>query len=58
MTAPLVLRTAIGNHDHTKALKDGAVKSARLRLEFVEVEPVTRAFRRTPRALQFDLVEL
>jgi 4,5-dihydroxyphthalate decarboxylase len=58
MTAPLVLRTAIGNHDHTKALKDGTVKSDRLRLEFVEVEPVTRAFRRMARDLEFDVTEM
>ncbi|MEO9189675.1 MAG: ABC transporter substrate-binding protein [Acetobacteraceae bacterium] len=58
MTMPLVLRTAIGNYDHVRALKDGTVGSERVRLDFVEVEPITRAFRRMVRGMEFDVCEI
>jgi len=58
MTTPLLLRTAIGNYAHARALKDGTVGSDRLRLEFVDVEPITRAFRRMVRTLEFDVCEI
>ena len=41
-----------------RALKDGAVASDRVGFDFVEVEPVTRAFRRMVRTLEFDLCEI
>ncbi len=56
--APLVLRTAIGSYGHTEPLKDGTVRSDRLRLEHVEVEPVNRAFRRMIRDSEFDVCEM
>ncbi len=58
MNDPLTLRTAIGNYGHTKALKDGLVGSERVRLEQVEVEPITDAFRRMARRLEFDVSEM
>src|SRR3954467_10201916 len=58
MPAPVVLRTALGKSPLMRALKEGAVASDRVRFEFVEVEPVTRAFRRMVRTLEFDLCEI
>jgi 4,5-dihydroxyphthalate decarboxylase len=58
MTAPVTLRTAVGTHDHVRALKDGSVRSERVRFEFVDVEPITRAFRRMARDLDFDVSEM
>jgi hypothetical protein len=45
MTAPLTLKTVIGNHPHTRPLKDGSITSPRVCLEHVEVGPANRAFR-------------
>ena len=54
----LILKTAIGSYDHTKALKDGTVQSDRLQLEHVEISPVNRAFRPMANELAFDVSEL
>ena len=54
----LVLRTAIGNYDHTRALKDGTVHSGRLQLAHVEISPIHRAFRPMVNDLAFDLSEM
>jgi 4,5-dihydroxyphthalate decarboxylase len=58
MAAPLVLRTALGRSPLVRALKEGAIPSHRVGFDFVEVEPVTRAFRRMVRTLEFDLCEI
>jgi 4,5-dihydroxyphthalate decarboxylase len=58
MTAPLILRTALGKSPLVRALKEGAVASERVAFDFVEVDPVTRAFRRMTRAMEFDLCEI
>jgi 4,5-dihydroxyphthalate decarboxylase len=55
---PLTLHAAIGNYPHTQALKDGRVGSERVAFSFEVVEPVTRAFRRMVRTLDFDLCEI
>lgn len=55
---PLTLRAAIASYPHAVALKDGRVRSDRLRLDFEEVQPVTRAFRRMVRTLDFDMCEI
>jgi 4,5-dihydroxyphthalate decarboxylase len=55
---PLTLHAAIGNYPHTQALKDGRVGSERVAFSFEDVEPVTRAFRRMVRTLDFDLCEI
>ncbi len=54
----LVLRTALGKSPLVRALKEGTVSSDRVGFEFVEVDPVTRAFRRMVRTLEFDLCEI
>jgi 4,5-dihydroxyphthalate decarboxylase len=54
----VVLRTALGKSPLVRALKEGAVSSDRVGFEFVEVDPVTRAFRRMVRTLEFDLCEI
>jgi 4,5-dihydroxyphthalate decarboxylase len=58
MASPLVIRTALGRSPLVRALKEGTVASDRVRFDFVEVEPVTRAFRRMVRTLEFDLCEI
>ncbi len=58
MPEPLVLRTALGLSPLVRALKDGRITSNRVRFDFVDVEPVTRAFRRMTRAMEFDLCEM
>ena len=58
MTMPITLRIAIGSYDHVRALKDGSVRSERVKFDFVEVEPITRAFRRMTRDLEFDVSEM
>ncbi len=54
----VVLRTALGKSPLVRALKDGTVTSDRVRFDFVDVDPITRAFRRMTRALEFDLCEI
>ena len=56
--AKLTLRTALGRSPLVRALKAGEITSDRVAFDFVEVEPVTRAFRRMTRALEFDLCEI
>jgi NMT1/THI5 like protein len=53
-----LLKTAIGNYGITRALKDGSVRSERLRLEQIEVSPITAAMRRMVRTLEFDVCEM
>jgi 4,5-dihydroxyphthalate decarboxylase len=55
---PVVLRTALGDYPHTRALRDGRVTSDRLRLDFAEVSPVNRAFAPMVREGRFDVSEL
>ena len=52
------LSIAIGNYGLTKALKDGTVKPPRLDLDYVEIEPVTKAMRRMVRGMEFDICEM
>ncbi len=54
----LILRTALGKSPLVRALKEGSVTSDRVGFDFVEVDPVTRAFRRMVRTLEFDLCEI
>jgi 4,5-dihydroxyphthalate decarboxylase len=57
MTA-VILRTALGKSTLVRALKDGTVASDRISFDFVDVDPITRAFRRMTRALEFDVCEI
>jgi len=52
------MQIAIGTYDHTKALKDGTVSSPDLSFEFVEVSPITRAFRPMAVKQEYDLSEM
>ncbi len=56
--AELRLRTALGQSPLVRALKEGTVASDRVAFDFVEVNPITRAFRRQTRAMEFDLCEI
>jgi 4,5-dihydroxyphthalate decarboxylase len=53
-----VLRTALGQSPLVRALKDGSVTSDRVTFDSVDVEPITRAFRRMTRGMEFDLCEM
>lgn len=57
-TATTVLKTALATYPHTKALKDGTVTAPGLSFEYVEVAPITGAFRRMCRTLDFDVTEM
>jgi 4,5-dihydroxyphthalate decarboxylase len=52
------MQIAIGTYDHTKALKDGSVSSPGLSFEFVEVSPITRAFRSMAADQAYDVSEM
>lgn len=54
----LVLRTAVGDHDHVKPLRDGRVASDRLRLKFHDIRPLPKAFRTMVRGDDLDLSEM
>ena len=54
----ITLRTALAPYPHVQALLDGRVGSDRVRFAFEQVVPVTRAFRRMVRTLDFDLCEI
>ncbi|MEZ5830952.1 MAG: ABC transporter substrate-binding protein [Dongiaceae bacterium] len=58
MTDRLVLRTALGKHDHVKPLKDGRIKSDRVQLEFIEFDPLPKAFRYMVRGGELDVSEM
>lgn len=57
-TTNLVLKTAIGNHGNTKALKDGTVKVPGVIFDFVEIVPVYKAFKAMVQKLEFDVSEM
>lgn len=53
------MQVAIGTYEHTKSLKDGSVNSPTLgQLEFVEVAPITRAFRQMATQQAYDIAEM
>jgi 4,5-dihydroxyphthalate decarboxylase len=52
------MQVAIGTYDHTKGLKDGSVSSPGLPFEFVEVSPITRAFRNMATQQAYDISEM
>jgi 4,5-dihydroxyphthalate decarboxylase len=58
MSTPLRLHALVGDYPVTAALKSGAVRSPQLTLEFADVKPVSAAFKRTVRGLEFDVSEL
>jgi 4,5-dihydroxyphthalate decarboxylase len=52
------LKTVLGDHGQTKALKSGAVPVAGYELDFVAVKPMQDAYRRMARTAEFDICEL
>ncbi len=58
MPSPLILRTAIADYPHVRALRDGRVRSDRIAFDFVSISPISRAFRPMARELAFDLSEM
>lgn len=52
------LSVALGDYGLTRPLKDGSLRSERLALDFVRVEPITAAMRRMVRGLEFDVCEM
>jgi 4,5-dihydroxyphthalate decarboxylase len=52
------MQIAIGTYDHTKALKDGSVSSPGISFDFVEVSPITRAFRNMAVEQAYDVSEM
>jgi len=57
-SAPLTLRTVLGNYPHTLALKRGEIASASVALGFVDLKPTHLAFKPMVRELQFDVCEM
>jgi 4,5-dihydroxyphthalate decarboxylase len=59
MTSPgPTLATAIGTYPHTRGLKDGSIRSVRLRLAHAEVTPIHRVFRPMVNDLAYDVSEM
>ncbi|MBX6330047.1 MAG: hypothetical protein IRY89_15905 [Pseudolabrys sp.] len=58
MTDPATLRIALGDYPHTLPLKRGQVVSPWLRLDFVEIKPMHKAFKPMVREHAFDASEL
>jgi 4,5-dihydroxyphthalate decarboxylase len=52
------MQIAIGSYDHTKALKEGSVSTPGIDFQFVEVSPITRAFRAMATQQAYDLSEM
>lgn len=58
MTAPTVLRTVLATSPLSSPLKHGDITSPQVRLDFVEVAPVHKAFAPMVRQQAYDLSEL
>jgi 4,5-dihydroxyphthalate decarboxylase len=54
----LHVKTVFGDYPHTLPIKDGAVRSPRLDLDFTVVKPTNRAFMPMVRELKFDVCEM
>ena len=54
----LTLTAAIGTYPHTEALKSGAITPEGAALDHVEVSPISDAFKRMCRGLEFDISEM
>ena len=56
--APARLRTLLGEHAGTRALKQGELLSSRVVFDFADVKLALTAFKRVVRDLEFDVAEL
>src|SRR6201747_3214723 len=52
------LRTLLGNHPCTAALKDGSIKSDLVTLDFVDYSPTHKGFKPMVREAAFDVSEM
>jgi 4,5-dihydroxyphthalate decarboxylase len=52
------LSACLGSYPHIQALKNGVIKSDRVRLTFTEVNPINRAFLMMVREQKFDVCEM
>jgi 4,5-dihydroxyphthalate decarboxylase len=52
------LRTLLGDHPGTRALKNGSLKSDRVTLDFVEFSPTNKGFKPMVREAAFDVSEM
>jgi 4,5-dihydroxyphthalate decarboxylase len=52
------LNVCLGTYPHTRALKQGDIKSERVVLNFTEIDPINRAFRMMAREQKFDVSEM
>jgi 4,5-dihydroxyphthalate decarboxylase len=52
------VKTLLGDYPCTAALKEGRVRSERVRLAFEDVRPPSAGFKRVVRGLEFDVAEL
>lgn len=52
------LNVCVGTYPHTRALKNGDVRSERVALAFTEVDPINKAFRMMVRQQKFDVSEM
>jgi 4,5-dihydroxyphthalate decarboxylase len=57
-TKTLSLMTAIGSYGHHAGLKNGSIASDRITLQHIDLSPITIAFRRMVRGLEFDISEM
>jgi 4,5-dihydroxyphthalate decarboxylase len=58
MADRLRLRIALGKHDHVKPLRDRRVTSSRMDVEFIDIEPLPKAFRAFVNGDGLDVSEL
>jgi 4,5-dihydroxyphthalate decarboxylase len=56
--APMTLRVAIGDYPHTLPLKRGEITSPWLKLDFVDVKPMHKAFKPMVREHAYDASEM
>lgn len=54
----LVLRTTLGKHAHVRPLVEGRVSSPRIAFEFIDIEPLPKAFRQMVRGDDIDVSEM
>jgi 4,5-dihydroxyphthalate decarboxylase len=52
------LRTLLGDHDRTAALKNGSIKSELVDFDFVEISPTNKGFKPMVRDQAFDVSEM
>ena len=57
-SSPVRLKTLLGEHPGTAALRRGDVRSPRIELEIADVKAAATAFKRVVRDLEFDFAEL